>query len=191
MRCEARCAPGGGRAWGGGGGASGACTGGRPDSRLGGARARAERTEIMLRMVVTLEVSKLSGWLNAYAFCRVEGRGTCDAGRGAGREAGGPVVWWRHTRGMHGDGPTQGLGAKGTRGAHPEHASHARDVGRVKAQRLVERERGLPNRREGHAMWGEVRAGRREGVGRRRRKRHPRGRPDIRLGRARARAERT
>ena len=41
-------------------------------------------------------------------------------GRGASREAGGPVVWWRHTRGMHGDGPTQGLGAKGMRGAHPQ-----------------------------------------------------------------------
>jgi len=37
-------------------------------------------------------------------------------GRGGSREAGGPVVWWRHTRGMHGDGLTQGLGAKGTRG---------------------------------------------------------------------------
>ena len=67
-------------------------------------------------MPVTLEVSKLSGWLKADAPCRVEGR-ACDAGgRGASREAGGPVVWWRHTRGMHGNGPTQGLGAKGTRG---------------------------------------------------------------------------
>jgi len=53
---------------------------GRPDSRLLGARARAERTANMWSMVVTLEVSKLSGWLNAYACCRVEGRGTCDAG---------------------------------------------------------------------------------------------------------------
>jgi hypothetical protein len=42
-------------------------------------------------MSVTLEVSRLSGWLNADAPCRVEGRGTCtcDAGRGARREAGG------------------------------------------------------------------------------------------------------
>jgi hypothetical protein len=61
----------------------------RPDSRLLGARARAERTANMAYMVVTLEVSKLSGWLKAVAPCRVEGRGTCDAGRGAGREAGG------------------------------------------------------------------------------------------------------
>ena len=28
----------------------------------------------MARMVVTLDVSKLSGWLNADARCRVEGR---------------------------------------------------------------------------------------------------------------------
>ena len=67
-------------------------------------------------MSVTLEVSKLSGWLKVDADCRVERR-ACDAGgRGASREAEGPVVWWRHTRGMHGKGPTQGLGAKGTRG---------------------------------------------------------------------------
>ena len=31
-----------------------------------------ERTENMYSMVVTREVSKLSGWLNAYAFCRVQ-----------------------------------------------------------------------------------------------------------------------
>jgi hypothetical protein len=40
-------------------------------------------------------------------------------------------------------------------------------------------------------MRGEVRAGRRKGVGRRRRKRHARGRPESRLLGARARAERT
>ena len=34
---------------------------GRPDSRLSGARARAERTRNMAYMFVTLEVSKLSG----------------------------------------------------------------------------------------------------------------------------------
>ena len=65
-------------------------------------------------MVVTLEVSKLSGWLKADADCRVEGR-ACDAGgRGASRKAGGPVVWWRHDK-RHARGLTQGLGAKGTR----------------------------------------------------------------------------
>ena len=38
-------------------------------------RARAERTLNMLSMVVTLEVSKFSGWLKALAFCRVEKEG--------------------------------------------------------------------------------------------------------------------
>jgi hypothetical protein len=68
-----------------------------------GPRARAERTRNMPPMVVTLEVSKLSGWLKADARCRVEGRACNAGGRGASREAGGPVVWWRHTRGMLGE----------------------------------------------------------------------------------------
>ena len=45
-----------------------------------------ERTMNICCMVVTLDVSKLSGWLNADAPCRVERR-ACDAGRGAAREA--------------------------------------------------------------------------------------------------------
>ena len=35
-------------------------------------RARAERTQNIHRMSVTLDVSRLSGWLNSYAPCRVE-----------------------------------------------------------------------------------------------------------------------
>ena len=62
-----------------------ACTG-RARLKAAGARARAERTWNMASMVVTLDVSKLSGWLNADACCRVERR-ACDAGRGAAREA--------------------------------------------------------------------------------------------------------
>eukprot|EP00964_Phaeocystis_antarctica_P089365 scaffold57029_cov52-Phaeocystis_antarctica.AAC.2 len=45
----------------------------------------------MKRMVVTLDVSKLSGWLNANAYCRVE-RKAYDAGRGVGGEVGGHVL---------------------------------------------------------------------------------------------------
>ena len=48
--------------------------------------AGAERTKNICCMVVTLDVSKLSGWLNADAACRVEGR-ACDASRGIAREA--------------------------------------------------------------------------------------------------------
>jgi len=58
----------------------------------------------MPSMVVTLEASKLSGWLKADVDCRVEGR--AHAMRGgevrAGRREG--LGWWRHTRGMHGEG---------------------------------------------------------------------------------------
>ena len=45
----------------------------------------AERTLNMVYMVVTLVVSKLSGWLNADACCRVE-RGAYGAARGAGQQ---------------------------------------------------------------------------------------------------------
>ena len=68
-------------------------------------------------MVVTLEVSKLSGWLKAGVFCRVEKGGHAMRGeRGASREAGGPRVVAAHKRHARGKGPAQGLGAKGTRG---------------------------------------------------------------------------
>ena len=54
------------------------------DPRLGscGGRVRAaERTRNMACIHVTLDVSKLSGWLNFAASCRVESR-ACDARRG-------------------------------------------------------------------------------------------------------------
>ena len=54
--------------------ASAACTRRSNDWRQGG-----ERTENMLFMSVTLEVSKLSGWLNADAPCQVA-RKACAAG---------------------------------------------------------------------------------------------------------------
>ena len=39
-------------------------------------RARAERTINISSMFVTLDVSKLSGWLNALAYCRVKREST-------------------------------------------------------------------------------------------------------------------
>ena len=55
------------------------------------------------------------------------------------------------------------------RGAHGEHAEDVRDAGRVEAERLVERRRLLPSRKEGRTMRSEVWAERREGVRRRQR----------------------
>ena len=75
---------------------------GGPDSRLWGARACAERTKNMAYMVVTLDVSKLSGWLNAYAYCRVETRGVRCGARRAGRGRDG-VDRQQPTSGMHGE----------------------------------------------------------------------------------------
>ena len=37
--------------------------------------ARAERTENMYAMSVTLDISRLSGWLNAVALCRAKVEG--------------------------------------------------------------------------------------------------------------------
>ena len=74
------------RAWG-SGGRKGCARGQRTRLEGCGGRVRAaERTPNIQPMSVTLDVSKLSGWLKAAAFCRVESR-ACDAGRGvqAGR----------------------------------------------------------------------------------------------------------
>ena len=71
------------------------------------------------------------------------------------------------------------LGAQGMRGAHGEHLAHVRDLGRVEAERLVERRRGLPSRKAGMRCGKRYSA--REGIGWRRRKRHARGGADSRL----------
>ena len=108
-------------------------------------------------MVVTLDVSTLSGWLYADATCRVKRR-VYHAGRGAGWEAGG-----RCGNGgacsVQGKVPTGGVVAQGTRGAHVEHAVHGHDLGRVEAERLVELRRALPSRKAG------MRCGKRCGPG--------------------------
>jgi len=108
--------------------------------KAGGARARAERTLNMLPMSVTVEVSKLlSDWSNDAVSCR-ESRGghtTC----GPGWPGGSRVCVGRDgsASGMHGKGPTQGVGGQRTHGAHREHVAHVLDLGRVEAaERLVE-----------------------------------------------------
>jgi hypothetical protein len=57
----------------------------------GGRRRKRERTANILLMSVTLEVSKLSGWLKAFAFCRVQ-RGHPTQGNACGTEV---DVWHR------------------------------------------------------------------------------------------------
>jgi len=88
--CDAggeRCELGGGRAWG-VVAAHKRHARGKARLKAWGPRARAERTTNMPRMFVTLEVSKLSGWLKACASCRVKGghamRGEVRSGRREG-----------------------------------------------------------------------------------------------------------
>ena len=104
----------------------------------------------MPHMLVTLEVSRLSGWLNADAFCQVE--------RGAYEVGVGPVtrrsVAERRRRKRHADeGPNWGLSEWHARGAHLKHEAHVCDFGRVETQRLVERRRFLPPK-GGHTKRG-------------------------------------
>ena len=80
------------------------------------------------------------------------------------------VGWRRRDWHAHREGPTQGCGNQGTRGAHCEHVVHGRDLGRVEAERLVERLRVLPSRKAGMRDAGRAR---------------------LKAGGARARAERT
>eukprot|EP00964_Phaeocystis_antarctica_P064762 scaffold39005_cov47-Phaeocystis_antarctica.AAC.1 len=99
-------------------------------------------------MSVTLDVSKLSGWLKADAPCRVENR-AYDAGRGAEREAEGVGAVAAQARRAWRAADLKAGEAEGTRGAHHKHVPHARDLGRVESQRLVEHHRLLPSRKEG------------------------------------------
>ena len=58
------------------------------------------RTENIMSIFVTLEVSKLSGWLNADASCRESIRRACSAGRGI-RVGGQQAVDDRGASSMH------------------------------------------------------------------------------------------
>eukprot|EP00964_Phaeocystis_antarctica_P006373 scaffold3455_cov62-Phaeocystis_antarctica.AAC.6 len=76
----------------------------------------------MLDMSVTLDVSKVSGWLNSDASCRTE-------------------RLQRKERAGEGSIVDQGQARSG---AYPEHVAYICDAGRVEAQRLIERRRALP-----------------------------------------------
>ena len=121
-----------------------------------------ERTRNMPLMVVTLDVSKLSGWLNALASCRVKRR-ACNAGRRAAREAcqgvGVAATQAGHTRcggeGAQGRGCGCRLGGRACGGAHVKHLAHGCDAGGVQAQWLVELVRLLPRvAKAGHTRCG-------------------------------------
>ena len=74
-------------------------------------RARAERTANMLYMLVTLDVSRLSGWLNADANCRVKREAwerQQHKNKEQGRQAGpGKMRVWGRRRHKHAQGEPQ------------------------------------------------------------------------------------
>eukprot|EP00964_Phaeocystis_antarctica_P081071 scaffold50683_cov52-Phaeocystis_antarctica.AAC.3 len=93
-------------------------------------------------MLVTLEVSKLSGWLNADAYCRESKEG--HAGRGEVYGSGGSRRWTIAAASSAQGRARLQIGGRARGGAHREHVVHVRDFGGVEAQRLVERLRVLP-----------------------------------------------
>jgi len=105
---------------------------------VGGQGTRGAHVEHVYFMSVTLEVSKLSGWLKACAFCRVEREGHAMRGEVARREAGGHGAAAAQAA-CSGKARLKAVGGQGTHGAHVKHEAHGRDLGGVKAQRLVER----------------------------------------------------
>jgi hypothetical protein len=63
--------------------------------------------------------------------------GHAKRGEVAGREVGGRGAAAAQAA-CTGEGRPKAVGGQGTRGAHLEHPSHVRDLGGIKAQRLVE-----------------------------------------------------
>ena len=86
--------------------------------------ARVERTLNMLLMSVTLDVLRLSGWLNADAPCSVEGR---IVDQRIQRQGYGKACS-RSSRGVSG-----WVEVSGMPGAHRKHEAHVCDAGRFPA----------------------------------------------------------
>ena len=122
-----------------------ACRGGL-DCKYGAGHGE-ERTWNMPCMVVTLEVSKLSGWLNADAPCR-ESNGGHAVHEGEVRPGRQEAAGDRGASGVQGRARVQ-IGSRIREGAHVENVAHVRDAGGVEAQRLVEGVRALPSRKQG------------------------------------------
>ena len=109
----------------------------------------------MAVMLVTLEVSKLSDWLNADAYCRESKGGHAARGEvyvlGGGRRRT-TAVQAACRRGLDYTDWGQGTGG----GAHVEHLAHGGDAGGVEGERLVERRRALPRVERRAVVWGEL-----------------------------------
>eukprot|EP00964_Phaeocystis_antarctica_P045982 scaffold26514_cov53-Phaeocystis_antarctica.AAC.5 len=121
-----------------------------------GCRLRAghgeERTANMPPMSVTLEVSKLSGWLNAVASCRESKEGHAMWGE---VQTGRPeVAADRGARSVQGWARLQIGKSRARGGAHGEHVS--------KLSGWLNAHACCRESKEGHAMWGEVQTGRPE-----------------------------
>ena len=112
-------------------------------------------------MSVTLEVSRLSGWLNALANCRESNGGHTLRGE-VRREAGGRRAIAVQAQ-RAGERARLQIGSRARGGAHVEHDGHGCDFGLVEAQRLVERRRILP--RVERRADGAVRAAARKAAG--------------------------
>ena len=130
------------------------------DCRLGVGHGE-ERTRNILYMLVTLEVSKLSGWLNALAYCRESKGGNAVQGEVYGSAGGRRQATTPRTQ--RAGGARLWIGGRARGGAHHEHVAHGCDAGGVEAQRLVEHPRALP-RVEGRECFAErsILVGRRE-----------------------------
>jgi len=110
-------------------------------------------------MSVTLEVSKLSGWLKASANCRAQRGHTTEVNAWHGRyHTYGRANQQRTRRAC---GPQLGSGQKAQAEAHIEHVAYVYDAGGFKAQRLVESNCTLPSPKgasdtEGNACVAEM-----------------------------------
>ena len=133
----------------------------------------------MLYMLVTLDVSKLSGWLNTYALCMCRKEGMRCGGEVRDVGAGGHTKrdarwdgWWEGLGLIREDLVQEWVvivggeclrrvrcGSRWRPAAHQEHGAHVPDAGRVEGQRLVEGRRALPSRKKCMRCGGEVRNG--------------------------------
>ena len=109
------------------GGASSVCRGGI-DCRLG------ERTLSISLMVVTLDVSKLSGWLTTPAPCRESKEG--HAGRGGVYGSGCSRRWTTAAASSVQGRARLQIGGRARGGAHSEHVVHGCDTGGVPARNI-------------------------------------------------------